>query len=258
MQLPGHALAFGTRQHLTLPLPAKFRGEVRVGKHGSLPLARPRRCPGPVNYSAAPAMPGHMPGFAAAIANRGVSTFPEALHGPLIHRLRHLIPCHSCVATLTGENGRGSQSPIRSAGLVRTTPEYPSRHDLRLTTIRLRGLAGRRRSAGQRRIRPGAARRRSVSVPPEPGKQRKTLITSHRVYTRSGVHPRTQVLITGNQARQHPDLRRHQPDPSRGPSLSQRCSVERLHSFSPPMRTRLATQELRSRQAQLPARSPRR
>lgn len=83
-------------------------------------------------------MPGHMPGFAAAVANRGVSTFPEGLHGPLIHRLRHLIPCHSCVATLTGENGRGSQSPIRSAGLVRT---IPSRYDLMLTTIRLRCLA---------------------------------------------------------------------------------------------------------------------
>jgi hypothetical protein len=115
MQLPGHALAFGTRQHFTLPLPAKFRGEVRVGEHGSLPLARP----GDVlacQLFRRPAMLGHVPGFAAAVANRGVSTFPEGLHGPLIHRLRHLIPCHSCVATLTGENGRGSQSPIRSAG----------------------------------------------------------------------------------------------------------------------------------------------
>jgi hypothetical protein len=48
----------------------------------------------------------------------------------------------------------------------------------------------------------------SVSVPPEPGKQRKTAISVQWSAARSGVPSRTQSLMAGSHGRHHADLRR--------------------------------------------------
>jgi hypothetical protein len=69
MKLPAQTLAFGSRQHFALPITANFHTGVKAREHWIPPVSSAWRGPGLSTISDAPAVLGHLPGFAAAVAS---------------------------------------------------------------------------------------------------------------------------------------------------------------------------------------------
>src|SRR5690349_11140205 len=129
MKLPGHTLAFGSRQHFALPITANFHTGVKAREHWIPRVSSAWRCPGPSTISDALAVLGHVPGFAAAVASRGSRLLFGGTAWPADTPSPPLIPCRSCAASARRRSRAAEVArPAEPSGLA-DTPQTPGYSD---------------------------------------------------------------------------------------------------------------------------------